>query len=128
MTLRKPKIWLQFLLLAAFSYWATGVAQFIHEKVEHGHGVVETTLPVAGAKPLPGKSQAPEPDDHDDCATCQSLKVMKAAPIAPPMLAPEPTLLRHAAPLVLEREAPVLSFVVFIPSRAPPGEASLIGA
>ena len=29
-----------------------------------------------------------------------------------------PTLLRHESPPILERETPVLSFVVFIPSRA----------
>jgi len=130
MTLRKPRVWLQILLLAAFTYWATGVAQYLHELIEHHHGITETTFHSAGTRPLPAKSPAPapEPDDHDDCATCQSLKVMKAAPVAPPVIAPEPTLLRHETPPVLRREAPLLAFVVFIPSRAPPLSASPVEA
>jgi hypothetical protein len=133
MAYRKPKIGLQILLLAAFAYWATGVAQYVHERLEHGFGVAKTTtLHDSTARPVQGNSggnpPSHEPDDHDDCLTCQSLKIMKAAPVAAPVLAPQPTLLRHESPPILEREAPVLSFVVFIPSRAPPASSPAIAA
>lgn len=128
MTLRKPKIWLQILLLGAFVYWATGAAQYLHELIEHHHGVTETTSHPVGTHALPAKNPAPAPDSDADCITCQNLKIMKAAPVAPPVLAPQPTLLRHETPPLLEREVPVLSFVVFIPSRAPPQSASPVEA
>lgn len=122
MAFPKPRKSLLILLLSAFVYWATGLAQCLHERYEHSHTVAQTTLPPIGARALPVQlpKPAPMPDDHDDCATCQSLKIMKVAPVAPPMLAPEPTLLRHESPTILHRDAPVLSFVVFIPARAPP--------
>ena len=118
----KPREWLKLLLLAAFLYWATGLAQYLHEITEHHHGIVATTVLPQGLhvdKKVPA-NQAPEPDDHDDCPTCQSLKIMKAQPVAPPIVMPELTLLRHEKLLIIQRDPPVLSFVVFIPERAPP--------
>jgi hypothetical protein len=126
----KPRQWLKILLLTAFAYWATGLAQYLHERIEHHHGVMATTVlpPGLHAEKTGTPKQAPQPDDRDDCVTCQSLKVMKAQPAAGPVLMPQPTLLRHEKLPIVHREAPVLSFVVFIAARAPPVAADLASA
>jgi hypothetical protein len=111
------------LLLAAFLYWSTGLAQCLHEKYEHSHApAAHATLAPIGTHAVASKlpPSAPQPDDHDDCLTCQSLKIMKAAPSAPPVVAPQLTLLKHAFPPVPETEPPTLSFVLYLPARAPP--------
>jgi len=130
MAFLKPREWLKILLLAAFGYWATGLAQCLHERIEHGHVVTATTVLPHGmhAEQQGTPKQAPQPDDHDDCVTCQSLKVMKAQPVVPPVLMPQPTLLSHEKPPIIRREPPALSFVVFIPARAPPAWADLASA
>jgi hypothetical protein len=124
----KSRVSLLGLFLGAFVYWASGTAQYFHEKIEHHFGEVAEARFGHAASGKDGKSRpaAPEDDDHDDCPTCQSLKIMKAAPIAPPLFAPQPTLLRHAGVPVLRHVAPVLRVVVFIPSRAPPARSSSI--
>jgi hypothetical protein len=118
---RKPLLGL---LLSAFLYWSTGLAQCLHEKYEHAHPAVAQTMTLAPVGTHPVADQAPkapaQPDDHDDCLTCQSLKIMKAAPMAPPVMAPQLTLLEHASPPTLHREPPTLTFVLFLPARAPP--------
>ena len=127
----KLHVRLQILLLITFTYWASGFAQYFHERIEHRHDVApQTTFHPAGTRHLPAEvpNPAPEPDHRDDCATCQSLKIMKAAPVAPPVVAPQLTLLEHASPPTLHREPPTLSFVLFLPARAPPALPPLASA
>src|ERR1700722_14512669 len=114
---RRP---LNIFLLASFLYWCSGLGQCLHERYEHWHPEQsDSGLTVAknGAKPFQ------EADDHDECTTCQTLKAMKArSPDAPQ--APEPSLPSIETVCLLHREAPVLSFVVFISARAPPANSA----
>jgi hypothetical protein len=88
------------LLLASFGYWATGVGQFLHEKIEHHH-------------------DGGEADDHDGCLTCQTLKAMKAHPPDSPKV-PEPSLPAiECAPLPLP-DAPGTPLILIHLARAPP--------
>ena len=105
------------LLLASFVYWTTGLAQCLHERFEHprdaANAAAEARPAKNGAKPFK------EADDHDDCPTCQSLKAMKAhSPDSPKV--PEPALPSVETISTSHWLRPVLSFVVFIPARAPP--------
>ena len=110
---------LNILLLASFLYWASGLGQCLHERYEHWHPEQAAGATVAknGAKPFQ------EADDHDECTTCQTLKAMKArSPDAPKT--PEPSLPSVETFCMPHREAPVLSFVVFISARAPPANSA----
>jgi hypothetical protein len=108
---RAPNI----LLLLSFVYWAGGLGQYLHERLEHHH---EEPQAVES-----GKKGSPEPlkegDDHDDCLICQTLKAMKAHPSTPPTL-PQPALPSVEIVPPPRPEAPVLAFVVFIAARGPP--------
>jgi len=108
--------WSKILLLSAFLYWSSGLGGYLHELIEHSHADdAEYVKPAKnGAKPFH------EADDHDECPTCQTLKAMKAhAPDAPRV--PEPSLPSVETVSQPHWLAPVLSFVVFLPARAPPG-------
>jgi hypothetical protein len=107
---------LNILLLGSFLYWSSGLGGVLHERYEHWHPE-QTAADLAPAKN--GGKPLQEADDHDECPTCQNLKMMKArTPDAPK--APEPSLLSVETVFLPHRDAPVLSFVVFIPARAPP--------
>jgi hypothetical protein len=110
---------LQILLLTSFLYWATGLGQCLHERIEHHIGMpINTTVHAAGQKPLPAQPPK-EPDDRDDCVTCQALKAM-VAHSTPPIALPQPTLPNIEKQPIVHRQAPVIRFVVFLPARAPP--------
>jgi hypothetical protein len=110
------------LLLASFLYWSSGLGGYLHEKYEHWHPDEQTAADLTPAKD--GDKPLQEADDHDECPTCQNLKMMKArAPDAPK--APEPSLLSVETVFLPHRDAPVLSFVVFIPARAPPALSTI---
>jgi len=106
------------LLVAIFAFWATGLAQYTHEMVEH-------VGPQRAAEELhaPGNSSHSNPQHHsdsdDDCPTCAMFASMAAGPIAVPVLigpprrvVPAPTLPEHVAP-----RAPLIQVEH---SRAPP--------
>jgi len=108
---------LNFFLLGSFLYWSSGLGGYLHERFEHWHPDEQTADDLVPAKN--GGKPLQEADDHDECPTCQNLKMMKTrAPDAPK--APEPSLPSVETVFLPHREAPVLSFVVFIPARAPP--------
>jgi hypothetical protein len=87
---------------------------------------VSTTLHAPGQKPLPA-APPKEPDDRDDCVTCQALKAM-VAHSAPPIALPQPTLPCVEKQPIVHRQAPVICFVVFLPTRAPPTQSHSISA
>jgi hypothetical protein len=103
------------LLLASLGYWATGVGQFLHEKIEHHHDPREVVVSAGKDKPQP----LHEADDHDECLTCQTLKAMKAHPPDSPKV-PEPSLPAiECAPVPLP-DAPQATLVLIHLARAPP--------
>jgi hypothetical protein len=78
---------IKLLLLATLLAWATGAAQFIHERIEHADGDEPSAVAVDSAPSTADSSdppKAPAHHGHDDCPTCQLLAHMKAAPVAPP--------------------------------------------
>ena len=66
--------YLKILLLASFLYWCSGLGGYLHERYEHWHPE-QTAADLAPAKN--GGKPLQEADDHDECPTCQNLKMMK---------------------------------------------------
>jgi hypothetical protein len=124
---------IKLLLLVSFAYWASGLAMCLHERFEHAHDQEEAAAALNDVKPAdPASKNSSEPplqapDDHDDCPTCQTLKLMKVEPLTPPPAIQIVHPYVETLP-VIQLQARVLSFVLFLPARAPPAQFSLRSA
>src|SRR5438067_6075165 len=76
---------LRIFLLACVTFWATGLAQFTHERLEHGAGQTSSkdfaALGVSTASATID-SACVDGDSHDDCQTCLMLAAMRADRVA----------------------------------------------
>lgn len=126
---------IKFLLLICFAFWATGLAQYAHERIEHGdvagvahdhrlaigsHGQDTHALRLGARDDAPRKDH--HPDSHDDCPTCAMFAAMAVRPaMLPPVIAPpQATICRLTVP---RHVVPAAPFEQFPPSRAPPVSA-----
>src|SRR5260221_4428170 len=75
-----------FVLLAALSFWATGAACFLHERLEHAE---HASSQDPGSSHPEGDGDHPTHHGHDDCPTCLVLASLKSdsATFAPPLIA-----------------------------------------
>lgn len=105
------------LLVAIFAFWATGLAQYTHEMVEHvGPQRAAKRLHASGSS-----SHSPQhpSDSDDDCPTCAMFASMAAGPLATP-LAIGPLQIVEVASAVPEHVAPRAPLLQVEHSRAPP--------
>jgi hypothetical protein len=87
--------WLKFLLLATFVFWASGLAKYTHEALEH-HGRDasvdnddddDQSVTVAGPQGATHQQQSGQPVKHP-CPICQMLAAMTVDRSTPPDLPP----------------------------------------
>src|SRR5205807_2117659 len=115
---------LRVFLLACVAYWATGLAQFAHDRLEHEGGSAAATSTSSTAAARVSVAAAPAGHSHDDCPTCLMLATMQAhreAPPAPPAFGR--SLIRTVT--VHDRTAPPSVYVLLPQSRGPPVVAAL---
>jgi hypothetical protein len=116
-------LWLKFLLLGTFALWATGMAKYAHEQLEH-HGkdlssvVNDDDDDDSSSQPPAQQQDQPKQHSHH-CPVCEMLAGMTVDQSAPPALPPVST--ECVATLVdLDRSAPVLEAHFSLPARGPP--------
>lgn len=105
------------MLVAIFAFWATGLAQYTHEMVEHvGPQRAAEKLHASG-----NSSHSPQhhSDSDDDCPTCAMFASMAAGPIAAPIVIGPPRIVAVAS-AVPEHVAPKAPLLQVEHSRAPP--------
>lgn len=121
--------YLRLLLLPALLYWGSGAAQFLHELTEHAHVRPDEDQSRALSSAASahhdgddgeGDNHSQGGHDHEHCATCQMLAVMRCgSPIAAPP--PLPALDCVATVIVqLQHRPHILPTFQLPPSRAPP--------
>jgi hypothetical protein len=124
--------WLRFVLLATFAFWASGVAKYTHEALEH-HGRDASVdddddddsgdLAVAAASKAAPTDQTPvnHPTKHP-CPVCQMLAGMVVDQSAPPVMLPtsQPLVARL---VVCDHLAPVLEISCPQCARGPPAHS-----
>jgi len=104
--------------LACTIFWATGVARYAHECIEHG---AEFSFSAPRSKPLPPDNPFwnEAPDDDEDCPTCSMLQMM----FSPQIVEPPPLDLVGTCIEILKIEdhhAPLLHLVDAENARGPP--------
>lgn len=105
------------LLVAIFAFWATGLAQYTHEMVEHvGPQRAAEKLHTSNSS---SHSQQHHSDSDDDCPTCAMFASMAAGPIAVPLIVGPPQRVA-LAPALPEHVAPKAPLLQIEHSRAPP--------
>jgi hypothetical protein len=117
-----PTRWIKFVLLACIVCWATGAAQFVHERVQHAdHDEPAKLLSSAVARPdnAPPKAPHRHHDDHDDCPTCQMLAHMSAMRVVPPTPISVHLPTFCIVPLT-DWRSPIVKSHTFAPIRGPP--------
>jgi hypothetical protein len=131
--------YLRFLLLPAILFWSVGATQFVHEMTEHaGHarwGVHDDDADVendsaAESAAIEAKHAGHEHEhgrkhDHEHCAACMMLAVIKSGP-GVFVATPPPTFESVGMVRLDVADAPYVSSAVQLPpSRAPPAAISL---
>ncbi len=105
------------LLVAIFAFWATGLAQYTHEMVEHvGPQRAADKLHTSSNS---SHSQQHHSDSDDDCPTCAMFASMAAGPIAVPLIVGPPQRV-VPAPALRDHLAPTAPLLQVHRSRAPP--------
>lgn len=121
---------LKLTLVLSFAFWATGLAQFAHERLEHCHGAEPGTSSITHAAYQAAATLKTDSTDHHSEADCPLCAMF--ASMAVRTLAPAPVLLfLHqciAIAQVWDRLAPIPSFEQFLPSRGPPLPTSILAA
>ena len=102
---------LQFVLVFSLVYWATGLARYVHERMEHGQPSVRAihsgpSIGVAG-------------HDENDCPVCQALAMMRADRAAAPAV-PIATFDLVGSFVPPSQAVPVTQRLLTIQSRGPP--------
>lgn len=112
----------KFLVLACLTFWVTGAAQYVHERVEHAdHDDVAALIAASKASAGDHSSHDKRPDrhNHDDCPTCQLLAHMTADGVAPPVQICAHLPCVDFVP-ISDRLPRVVEARSFIPIRGPP--------
>jgi hypothetical protein len=109
--------------LACTIFWATGVARYAHECIEHGAGIAQPLFkPLPPANPFWNEARD---DDDQDCPTCSMLTMMLSPQIVePPPLDWVGTCIEILTPE--DHLSPVLHLVGAEYARGPP--ASFLSA
>lgn len=116
---------LKLLLLATFVFWATGAAQFAHERIDHcSEAVLSQSIAGLGVTVL---ADAAHSHGHEDCAVCGTFASMAAhhAVANPPVVRPQLCRFNLSIP---DRAIPTGVFELFLRSRAPPTDAAFFPA
>ena len=120
---------LRILLLSTFVFWATGLAKYTHEALEH-HGRDASidddddddsppAATVAGASAVPqDQSQIPPKPKHP-CPVCQMLAAMVVDRSVPPVF-PQLSLRLIGTLAVADHVAPIIHAHFSLPARGPP--------
>lgn len=111
-------------MLAAFAYWASGVAQYLHERIEHCPDSGECQAATCNLSAPGVHSVQPGRHSHseEDCPICSMLAHMSVGQSAPPPLI-HLAHYCHASPIVPDHRTPLSSYELFLPSRGPPSVA-----
>ena len=88
------------MLLLSLVYWASGLARFVHERVEHGDRAARMSAA--------GTSLKPSEHDENDCPVCQALATMRAD--------------RPALPVVTIANFDLVGLLIPVPQAAPLSE------
>ena len=109
---RRP---VQFLLIFALLYWASGLGYFVHERMEHGEPAVCALAKADLSKP----SFSGATHSHDDCPVCQALATMRSGqPVV--TVVPIGTFEPIGSVVLPDRQVPAQESLLTIHSRGPP--------
>lgn len=111
-------------MLFVFAYWASGMGQYLHERIEHcpGSGACQAAparIAISGVSSVHAESHS---HSEEDCPICSMLAHMAVGGSAPPPLI-YLTNGCHSALVFHDRPAPLSSDECFLPSRGPPSLA-----
>jgi len=121
---------LKLLLLLTFAFWATGAAQFLHERLDHQSAAAQTSFAPSASSKSPVASTPRDSafgHTHADCAVCATLAFMAAHR----GVADSPAIQMYDGGLrgaVGGKDTPPKPFEQFLPSRGPPSIAACLAA